>query len=380
MRQILALREQRRPARSDAAAILAESPAGAETASSGDDTRLGAFWRANLVAWLSLALVTAFMRATFYDSASTTLLLTATLDPAGFAYTSVLHLIYRRLVGRPNKAMTAVVYASLLGLVGGFGQMLLANLVRGITHGFFLESHGGPLITLIFYTAIFGGWSIAYFWIAARSAVRAERLRRTEAEAAALRAELDQLQTQLDPHFLFNALNTIAAEIPERPETAVELTRAVSTHLRERLEHSGQSLWPLSDEIAHVRSYLQIQTLRYDKRLDSELDIASGALRLVLPCLVVQELTENAVKHGRKSPTGRLLVRVTARLQGETLAIEVANYGCYEPSAGNGKGLGIENMRRRLEIHYPHRHLFGIDQVGQTVVARLLLQGPPCFA
>lgn len=340
------------------------------------------FLRANLVVWLGFTVFSTLARVVFFQSLTAGLLLTTLLDPIGFAYTCALHLLYRRLIAAPVRPATAVLVVIVCSLSGGFLQTILMELIKSQTAiiSVPVDAAGGRPITIIFYTTTFVGWSIGYFWIATHLAMRTERLRRMEAEAAALRAELHELQMQLDPHFLFNALNTIAVEIQDRPKVALDMTRSVATYLRDNLEQGGTPLCPLEEELDLVRAYLKIQALRFDDRLDIDLDVDSDTLSVRVPRLLLQGLVENAIKHGRKAENGRYLVRVTARREGNALTLQVVNHGRYRPAARPGRGLGIENTRRRLEIHYPDRHLLTIGQDGDTVTARLILEGAPCYA
>lgn len=344
----------------------------------------GPFLRVNICIWLLIAGAAIVLRIVFYDRLETAIGLTATLETTGFLYTCLLHLVYRHLLGRSSHLILGLLLAGALSLAGAFGQAVLAPIVREVTNGPLREGYSTPYMSAFFYTPIFGAWSIGYFWIGAREAVRREYRRRTEAETAALRAELRFLQTQLDPHFLFNALNTISAEIPERPAVALQLTRAVASFLRGSLQSDGAHIHPLSAELRTVRDYITIQELRFDGRLACRMDIAEAALPVPVPCLVLQGLVENAIKHGRPEPGGRRELAVQVRRMPDAIEMEVINRGTYRPGGdpqdGHGTGLGVENTRRRIAIAYPGRHRFDIRQAGPRVIVRLRLEGAPCFA
>ncbi|WP_395677401.1 sensor histidine kinase [Inquilinus sp.] len=122
-------------------------------------------------------------------------------------------------------------------------------------------------VPTVFYTAVFLGWSLAHFWIRADVVARPERVRRSEAQAAATRAELQRPRLQLAPHFLFNALNTVAAEIPDNPDSALEMTHRIAAYLRYSLDPQTRPVCPLTDEIEAVRAFVRIQELRFEDRL-----------------------------------------------------------------------------------------------------------------
>jgi two-component system LytT family sensor kinase len=195
-----------------------------------------------------------------------------------------------------------------------------------------------------------------------------------------LRAELHQLRLQLDSHFLFNVLNTVAMEIPEEPDTALEMIHRITAYLRYLLENQKRRVCPLSDEIEAMLAYVRIQELRFEGRLDCVVEMDPAARPIVVPHLVLQPLVENAVKYGLRSPAGRFTVGITVLRQGDDTVIEVSNPGRLETRPRDRPAVGLANIRRRLELHYPSGHALTLIQSGDNVVARLMLRGSACFA
>jgi two-component system, LytTR family, sensor histidine kinase LytS len=167
------------------------------------------------------------------------------------------------------------------------------------------------------------------------------------------------LQAQMEPHFVFNALNTIAAFIRTDPGRARALVLAFADTLRARLARGGEFV-TLEEELGHVRSYLELEQARFGSDLQVTVDAAPEALRVRIPPLLVQPLVENAVKHGKTDRPLHLIVRarvrrgrlrVTVRDDGRGIAREVRDR-VLEPGVGDGTGLGLANVHRRLEAHY----------------------------
>jgi LytS/YehU family sensor histidine kinase len=167
------------------------------------------------------------------------------------------------------------------------------------------------------------------------------------------------LQAQMEPHFVFNALNTIAAFIRTEPERARKLVLAFADHLRSRLVRPGEFV-TLDEELHHVRSYLELEQARFGSQLEVTIDAAPDALAVRLPPLLVQPLVENAIKHGKTDRTLHLLVRarvrrgllrVTVRDDGRGIARDAIER-VLEPGVGEGTGLGLANVDRRLRGHY----------------------------
>ena len=167
------------------------------------------------------------------------------------------------------------------------------------------------------------------------------------------------LQAQMEPHFVFNALNTIASFIRTDPERARTLVVAFADHLRRRLARPGEFV-TLEDELHHVRSYLKLEQARFGSQLEVTIDAAPDALAVRLPPLLVQPLVENAIKHGKTDRPLHLLVRarvrrgqlrVTVRDDGRGIARDAIER-VLEPGVGEGTGIGLANVNLRLTAHY----------------------------
>jgi len=167
------------------------------------------------------------------------------------------------------------------------------------------------------------------------------------------------LQAQMEPHFIFNALNTIAAFIRTEPERARRLVLAFADHLRSRLVQPGEFV-TLADELRHVQSYLELEQARFGSQLEVTIVADREALAVRLPPLLVQPLVENAIKHGKTDRPLHLLVRarvhrgqlrVTVRDDGRGIARDVIDR-VLEPGVGDGTGVGLANVNRRLQGHY----------------------------
>jgi LytS/YehU family sensor histidine kinase len=227
----------------------------------------------------------------------------------------------------------------------------------------------------------FMAWSLGYYWLWADTERSRESGRREEAQREAQRMELLMLRAQLDPHFLFNSLNAIAAEIPSHPDSATEMVNELSDYLRYSLDHRKDPFVPLSAEVRAMEAYLRIQHARFGDRLKFSIDITPDAASRAVPCFLLQPLVENAVKHGLdRRGEGVLEISLAARRFADTLEIRVRNSGALKTPDPSRTGVGLETLRRRLEIHYLDRHAFQLQATGLEVVAELDLKGEPCSA
>jgi signal transduction histidine kinase len=173
-------------------------------------------------------------------------------------------------------------------------------------------------------------------------------------------AQLAALRAQINPHFLFNSLNSIAQLIhvdPAKAETCVERLAEIFRYLLNRAE---QDFVPLSEELQMTNAYLEIERARFDERLRVETSVDPRALRQMIPNLVLQPLVENAVKHGLSRKVGPGTLRIAVRLDGEMLTLVVGDDGLGMSSAVLAevfeRGVGLRNLRARLQRLYGPAH------------------------
>ncbi len=204
----------------------------------------------------------------------------------------------------------------------------------------------------------------------ARQRDRVERAR-TEAQLRhqIVSAELRALRAQLNPHFLFNALNTIAALIPHEPDKAESMVVQLSKVFRHLLTHSERSFSALQEEIEFLRTYLEIEKVRFGERLTIEFDVEEEMSMATVPSLILQPLVENAFKHGLAPKRGnnQLIIRA-GRVPG-ALSLSVEDNGVGVSEAGDAvrleSGVGLRNIRERLRTIYGPRASLVLERVAQ---------------
>jgi hypothetical protein len=206
---------------------------------------------------------------------------------------------------------------------------------------------------------------------AAEISARIERFREDELRRLAADAELRALQSQIHPHFLFNALNTLYGIIPREAKGARETVLNLSELLRYFLRTGTQTI-PLEEEMRIIRAYLAIETLRLGEKLDVEMDLDPAVLQVRIPVLSIQPLVENAIKHGiAPNPQGGRLC-LAARRQGGWLDVRVGNSAADSAvNSDTGAGIGLENVRRRLRLCYGDGATLAVEHAGGATVATL---------
>ncbi len=188
----------------------------------------------------------------------------------------------------------------------------------------------------------------------AGAALRERERREAELLQAKTEAELAALRARIDPHFLFNTLNSIAALIGEDPAKAEAVTWQLSSLFRYALQANRRGLVTLREELEIVRRYLEIEQVRLGSRLAYEIDVDPALVGEPIPALLLQPLVENAIKHGIAPQVGGGFVRLDGRREGDRARLRVRDSGAGAGSAA-GTGEGLDNVRQRLDALYGGR-------------------------
>ena len=201
--------------------------------------------------------------------------------------------------------------------------------------------------------------AVGYAAVYARDAT-ASRIHAAQLESQLADARFDALVRRLQPHFLFNALNSLAALI-KRSETskALDAVVAIGNLLRTVLQTHGEARVSLRQEVAWAEEYLTIERLRFGDRLQTQLTLSPAAEHALVPALLLQPLVENAVRHGIERSGGRGVISISAAARPAEIVITVLNESCLADTgseAEHGFGIGLEATRKRL------RHLYGEDR------------------
>jgi sensor histidine kinase YesM len=212
-------------------------------------------------------------------------------------------------------------------------------------------------------------WSSLVYWmiIGALQAYRyyghymSSELRLQRLEKSYSQARLNALRMQLDPHFLFNALNTISSHVERDPRLTRSMIEHLGDLLRMSLETKDRQEVPLAEELAFLDHYLEIQKIRFGDQLEVVIDVAPAVRYASVPSLFLQPLVENAIRHGISRRATGGTVMVTAQKIGENLSIRIEDDGAGLPHAWSlerSAGLGLSVTRERLAGLYPDEYSF----------------------
>lgn len=234
----------------------------------------------------------------------------------------------------------------------------------------------GSMVKLKFWTnainfmILFFLWSIIYFTVSLFENWKREEIQNLELRAAKTEIELNSFKSQMNPHFMFNSLNSIRALVDEDPSKAKHAITTLSGIMRNNLLLGKKQVVSLREELDLVEKYLIIEKIRFEERLKVELDIAPDCLFNEIPPFMLQTIVENGIKHGISALIEGGTVRVTAKTTGYVMLLEVFNSGSYEPR-DDREGFGLNNTRKRLELIYGGNASFDIQNTSNGVITRL---------
>lgn len=214
----------------------------------------------------------------------------------------------------------------------------------------FLDSSlpGRSIVGIFFYILI----ALVYYLIIYISNFREKVTREAELQALVKDAELSWLKLQINPHFLFNSLNSISSLTMTSPEKAQDMITRLSELLRYSLKQSPGSMVSLNDELANCRKYLEIEKVRFGSRLNYNIECCDECFTFQVPSMILQPLFENAIKHSVAQSADESIVNASITRSEGYLFVEVSNSLPELPTSTAGTGVGLENIRRRLKLIY----------------------------
>lgn len=294
----------------------------------------------------------------------------------GFLLSLLMHAVYKNIHYQSlslGKLFLLVLAVTLVTANIWYGFDLLLNLAMKSGSQEAVEiTFKNYLFSLFYCELLLFAWSTCYFvikfWITWREQViRAER-----ADLLAKRSRLQMLRYQLNPHFLFNALNSVRALIDENESFAKSMITELSEFLRYSLLNNNHTDIPLKYEIEALRHYFSIEKKRYEDKLDINFDIQPEAEEFPVISFLIHPLAENAIKYGMRTSSMPLKIQIQAKVSQNALKLDVCNSGRWlEPANGknseDGTGTGLENVKQRLENAFPQHHRFQVRKTDDQV-------------
>ena len=189
-------------------------------------------------------------------------------------------------------------------------------------------------------------------------------------------AQLELLKNQVQPHFIFNTLNNIySLSLKNNPRTS-DLIYRLSSLLSYMLYDSRQEFIPVSKEMEYIHNYIELEKIRYGERLDVAVNCFDSVDQFTIPPLLILPLVENSFKHGVSNDVGNSWIRIDLSVKDDWLTVKIENSRIADSCNGHAvyKGIGMENVKKRLEIIYPERHEFKYMSEGQSFLTILKIK------
>jgi two-component system, LytTR family, sensor kinase len=265
-----------------------------------------------------------------------------------------------------SKLIPTLVLANILLAFSLLLTTYVVDYFLGIISKEFAKNYTYIFISLVNMTTLFLIWTLIYSTFYYITKLRREEIERLRWEGAIKDFELNKLKSQLNPHFVFNALNGIRSLIDEDPQKAKQGITQLSNILRNSLLADRSKTISLAEELKTVNDYLQLEKLRYEERLHTHLDIEPESLRVQVPPMMIQTLVENAVKHGISKVKKDGFIAVEAHVKNNFLEIEIRNTG--KLNGIESGGFGVLNTKQRLDLLYGSPATFDLFQENPDVV------------
>jgi hypothetical protein len=223
---------------------------------------------------------------------------------------------------------------------------------------FYNQSLAWRVLTGLFYYFIF---VLLYYLIIYYENFQEKKVNEANLKGLVKESELNYLKAQINPHFLFNSLNSISSLTISDPQKAQEMIIKLSTYLRYSLIQKEK--FTLSEEIENGKLYLEIEKIRFGKRLEFEININNELLSYTVPSTILQPLYENAVKYGVQESTEPVIIQTNCSMESNLLKIMITNTLPERTSKRKGEGIGLKNISERLRLTYGRTDLLIVQQI-----------------
>jgi sensor histidine kinase YesM len=331
------------------------------------------FWSLQVFGWLSYVIITYILNQISGNSSR------GLLETLSFVFVNgiVVSSIFRIWIQRNNWASLnliqlvprALASSILIGIL--FHTMLIGFLYLLNVSRFNLTVQGN-IVPLMGWITIFIIWSLIYFAFHFFENYRKEEIKNLKLLVLQNETEITKIKSQLNPHFLFNSMNSIKALVTENPTKAKASIIKLSNILRSTLQLGERKEIELLEELKIVNDYIDLEYNRYEERLTFQEDIDPKTLNEKVPPMIVQTLVENAIKHGIAHLPNGGKIQLTTKYNSGVLVIRVSNTGTLN-QISSGTGLGIEQTKQRLNLLYGKGSTFQILQQNNMVVAELII-------
>lgn len=298
------------------------------------------------------------------------------LLPSGIFITHVYRLLLKKLKVAGMSIFYQIIISFLSSFIMGAVVSIILTLISKVIFPSSTNINIGLLVfNIINFSLLFFVWNVFYFAYHYFSNFKRAEIDNLRLEAAAKESELNSLKAQLNPHFMFNSMNSIRALVDENPVKAKQAVTQLSNILRNSLLMNKSKEIPMKEEMDLVKDYLDLEKIRYEERLSFEISIDPKTEHLMVPPLIIQGQVENAIKHGISKLEMGGKIKVSTKLYDSTLLISVTNTGQLNTER-SATGLGFANSLQRLQLMYGKKAEIRISENKNTETVETNIQIP----
>lgn len=341
------------------------------------DRKQNIYWICQIGGWTFFAALNLFFFKLSYSTNVKDILNFLIWLPVGISITH----FYRFLLQKFNVLRFNIFSQIPIVIVSGFIEaFLFFFLTVGIAKAFGIITYKINLVAafsnILSLTVIFIFWSLIYFGFHFFDNYKKTEIQNLKLEATTKEIELNKLKSQLNPHFMFNSMNSIRALVDENPPKAKIAITQLSNILRNTLMMHKNKFISLEEELALVKDYLELEHIRFEERLNYTMNIDPATLSINIPPMMIQTLVENGIKHGiSKYPEGGEIKIRTIKEKGDC-KIEIINTGqLFSSKSNDSSGFGIENTTNRLEFLFGNKASFTLNNLDDKhVISQIIIK------
>ena len=335
------------------------------------------YWICQIAGWFSYGLTILFfasildkeLNPIFYPRLAINLSI-------GILITHLLRETMHRFSLRPpmpsNQWWKLVLLLFVFSILNSFSTSYLADILKLYEPGRNIPLSRRFLFSIIFDTPIFLVWMSVYVLWHYIEFTNTEEIKKVRLETMIKELELKTIKSQINPHFIFNALNSIRALVDEDPQRARQAITELSNILRSSIQVDKVEITSLEKELDIVKDYLALEYIRFADRLKVVYEVDSNTLSHQIPPMMLQTLVENAIKHGLSKQPGDCTIKIISNVENDKLVLIVQNTGLLQQAEKDG--FGLQSTRERLNILYRGQAIFEIYQCEPNeVTAKLII-------
>ncbi|MEY4097470.1 MAG: hypothetical protein RL170_314 [Bacteroidota bacterium] len=335
------------------------------------------YWICQIAGWFSYGLTILFfasildkeLNPIFYPRLAINLSI-------GILITHLLRETMHRFSLRPpmpsNQWWKLVLLLFVFSILNSFSTSYLADILKLYEPGRNIPLSRRFLFSIIFDTPIFLVWMSVYVLWHYIEFTNTEEIKKVRLETMIKELELKTIKSQINPHFIFNALNSIRALVDEDPQRARQAITELSNILRSSIQVDKVEITSLEKELDIVKDYLALEYIRFADRLKVVYEVDSKTLSHQIPPMMLQTLVENAIKHGLSKQPGDCTIKIISNVENDKLVLIVQNTGLLQQAEKDG--FGLQSTRERLNILYRGQAIFEIYQCEPNeVTAKLII-------